>query len=67
MRAADGPEAPPIRDKVSELERAAIREALAAESGNRTRAAKRLGISRRALIYKMIKYALRDGPKGTLY
>jgi DNA-binding NtrC family response regulator len=34
--------------------------ALAAEGGNRTRAAKRLGLSRRALLYKILKYGLRE-------
>ena len=48
-----------MRDQVEEIERAALVDALAAESGNRTRAATRLGISRRAVIYKMIKYGLR--------
>jgi DNA-binding NtrC family response regulator len=41
------------------VERAAIVDALAAESGNQTRAARRLGMSRRALVYKLIKYKLR--------
>ena len=36
-----------------------IEAALAAENGNQTRAAKRLGISRRALLYKIAKYGLR--------
>ncbi len=51
--------APPMRDAVEDVERQAIVGALAAENGNRTRAAARLSISRRALIYKMIKYQLR--------
>jgi two-component system response regulator AtoC len=50
----------PIRDRMNDVEREVIRAALAAEGGNRTRAAKRLEMSRRALIYKMIKYGLRD-------
>ena len=40
-------------------------KALDDEKGNQTRAAKRLGISRRALIYKMEKYGLKRPPKGT--
>jgi DNA-binding NtrC family response regulator len=48
-----------MRDALDDVERQAIIAALAAEADNRTRAAKRLGMSRRALIYKMIKYALR--------
>jgi DNA-binding NtrC family response regulator len=42
------------------MERAELVAALAAEGGNRTRAAKRLGLSRRALLYKILKYGLRD-------
>ncbi|HEY0481009.1 MAG TPA: sigma 54-interacting transcriptional regulator [Kofleriaceae bacterium] len=56
-----------VRGQLAEVERAAIVAALDAESGNQTRAARRLGLSRRALIYKMEKYGLkpppnRDGP-----
>jgi DNA-binding NtrC family response regulator len=40
------------------LEQATLARALAEESGNRTRAARRLGISRRALIYKIEKFGL---------
>ena len=49
-----------IRGRVEELERAELVSALAAEGGNRTRAAKRLGLSRRAILYKILKYGLRD-------
>jgi transcriptional regulator with PAS, ATPase and Fis domain len=48
-----------VKDKIAHLERRSIEEALAAEGGNQTRAAKRLGLSRRALIYKIEKYGLR--------
>jgi two-component system response regulator AtoC len=47
-----------MRDQLDELEQRNIVAALAAEHGNQTRAAKRLGISRRALIYKMAKHEL---------
>ena len=50
----------PMREQMHDVEREAIRAALKAEGGNRTRAAKRLEMSRRGLIYKMIKYGLRD-------
>jgi len=40
---------------LAEVERKAIREALAAEGGNQSRAAARLGISERALRYKLAK------------
>jgi two-component system, NtrC family, response regulator AtoC len=45
-----------VKDRVSDFERRTIEEALAAEGGNQTRAAKRLGISRRALVYKLARY-----------
>ncbi len=57
---AQPPAASGIRGKVEDVERAELVAALAAEGGNRTRAAKRLGLSRRALLYKILKYGLRD-------
>jgi two-component system NtrC family response regulator len=42
--------------RVAALERAAIAEALEAEQGNQSRAAARLGISERALRYKLAKH-----------
>jgi transcriptional regulator with PAS, ATPase and Fis domain len=54
--------APPsggMRGQVADIERRAIEDALAAEDGNQTRAARRLGISRRALLYKLDKYDLK--------
>ncbi len=42
--------------RIEALERVAIDEALQLESGNQTRAASRLGISERALRYKLAKY-----------
>ncbi len=47
-----------MRGQVAEIERRAIEDALAAEDGNQTRAARRLGISRRALLYKLDKYGI---------
>ena len=47
---------------VADAEREAIEAALASCDGNQTRAAARLGISRRALIYKMEKHALKPLP-----
>jgi two-component system NtrC family response regulator len=46
--------------RVAALERAAIDEALAAENGNQSRAARRLGISERALRYKLAKFRRAD-------
>jgi DNA-binding NtrC family response regulator len=49
----------PMRAQLADMERKSIQEALDAEGGNQTRAARRLGISRRALIYKLEKYNLK--------
>ena len=51
-----------MRGHLAEVERAAIVAALDAEDQNQTRAARRLGVSRRALIYKMEKYGLKPPP-----
>jgi two-component system, NtrC family, response regulator AtoC len=48
----------PLRDHLDAIEKENIERALAAENGNQTRAAARLGISRRALIYKLEKYKI---------
>jgi transcriptional regulator with PAS, ATPase and Fis domain len=56
---ASSPAAGTVKDKLADLERRSIEEALGAENGNQTRAARRLGMSRRALIYKIEKYGLR--------
>ena len=53
-----------LREHVDSVERDAITKALADCNHNQTHAAKRLGISRRALIYKMEKYGLKRPPKG---
>jgi DNA-binding NtrC family response regulator len=49
-----------VRVHTAKLERARIRRVLDAEEGNVTRAAKRLGISRKSLQTKMKDYGLRD-------
>ncbi|MBX3270337.1 MAG: sigma 54-interacting transcriptional regulator [Sandaracinaceae bacterium] len=53
-----------LREHVDSIERDAIVKALADSNHNQTHAARRLGISRRALIYKMEKYGLK-APPGT--
>jgi DNA-binding NtrC family response regulator len=53
-----------VRGHLAEVERAAIVAALDAEDQNQTRAARRLGLSRRALIYKMEKYGLKPPPNS---
>jgi two-component system response regulator AtoC len=53
-----------VKDKLAQIERASIIKALADENGNQTRAAKRLGMSRRALIYKMGKYEIKRQPRN---
>jgi transcriptional regulator with PAS, ATPase and Fis domain len=49
-----------VREALAAVERASIEEALRAEGGNRTRAALALGISLRALLYKIRKYQITD-------
>jgi transcriptional regulator with GAF, ATPase, and Fis domain len=60
--------APELKGKLEEFERAQILEALAKTTGNQTRAAKLLGIARRTLIKKMVRYGIErpraDGPRG---
>lgn len=51
-----------LREHVDSIERDAIVKALAEANHNQTHAARRLGISRRALIYKMEKYGLKPPP-----
>ena len=53
-----------VRDKMAEVERRAIEEALAAEGGNQTRAAARLGLPRRTLVHKLTQYRRSDHDKG---
>jgi DNA-binding NtrC family response regulator len=51
-----------LREHVDGVERDAIVRALADANHNQTHAARRLGLSRRALIYKMEKYGLKPPP-----
>ena len=53
----------PLREVVGEFESQVIHEALARNGGNRARTAIALGISRRALLYKLQEYGIggRDG------
>lgn len=51
-----------LREHVDSIERDAIIKALAEANHNQTHAARRLGVSRRALIYKMEKYGLKPPP-----
>ena len=51
-----------LRDQLADLEREAIVEALALFQGNQTKTAQRLGISRRALIYKLERLGLKPPP-----
>jgi GGDEF domain-containing protein len=53
-----------LRGHVGSVERDAIIKALADNNYNQTHAARILGISRRALIYKMEKYGLKPPPAG---
>jgi two-component system response regulator HydG len=51
-------DASPMRERLDDVERRALADALREVNGNRTHAARRLGISRRALLYKLKKYNL---------
>ena len=51
-----------LRGRLEDAERDALIEALEACGGNQTRAAARLGISRRAIIYKMERHGLKPPP-----
>jgi two-component system, NtrC family, response regulator AtoC len=66
LAASPPPPEPPVGrdlpDVVDETERRAIVVALASCGGNQTRAAAQLGISRRALVYKMRKHGM-PGPR----
>ena len=52
-----------LSQRVFDAEKLAVAQALEVCGGNQTRAAKRLGISRRTLIYKLEKYGLKPAPK----
>ncbi len=53
-----------MRGQLAEIERGAIVAALEVNQGNQTRTAHQLGLSRRALIYKMEKYGLKPPARG---
>ncbi len=53
----------PLRSMVDEVEREAIAAALQDHGNNQSHAAIALGISRRALIYKMERYGLKPPPR----
>lgn len=54
-----------LRQHVDSVERDAIIKTLADNNYNQTHTARQLGISRRALIYKMEKYGLKPPPAGS--
>ena len=56
--------APVAQGSLADLERAAIADALAAARGNRSLAARRLGISRRTINRKLKQYEAPAGPGG---
>ncbi|HVV87506.1 MAG TPA: sigma 54-interacting transcriptional regulator [Kofleriaceae bacterium] len=60
--AAAEPGARGVRSKLAEVERTAIAAALDECGGNQTHAARKLGLSRRALIYKMERYGFKPPP-----
>ena len=50
-----------LDEALSKLEKLYIEKALSDNDGNRTRAAEKLGISRRGLLYKIKEYGLGPG------
>ena len=60
----DDAPASPLRERVDETERRAIVAALENTGWNQSRAARMLGISRRALIYKMERFGLKPLPNS---
>jgi Response regulator containing CheY-like receiver, AAA-type ATPase, and DNA-binding domains len=64
VREGPPPAAEPVGGTLAEREEAWIRETLARVDGNRTRAAERLGISRRTLQYKLQKIERRKREGG---
>ncbi len=55
---------PSLRDPVDATERAALVAALEAVDGNQSKAARALGITRRAMIYRMERHGLKPRPMG---
>ncbi len=53
-----------VRQQIADVERASILAVLEACGGNQTHAARKLGLSRRALIYRMEKHGLKPPPGG---
>ena len=51
-----------VRQQIADVERASILAVLEACGGNQTHAARKLGLSRRALIYRMEKHGLKPPP-----
>ena len=58
----DSGSASDVREKIAGVERDAIVAAMDTCNGNQTHAARQLGLSRRALIYKLEKYGLKKPP-----
>ena len=54
----NGPDGSTLAEQIERLERRAIQAGLAAEGGNRSRTAERLGLSRQGLLNKMARYGL---------
>ena len=59
LRAGQGPDGDTLAEQVERLERRVIKAALAAEGGNHSRAALRLGLSRQGLLNKLDRFELR--------
>lgn len=51
----------PLRDVMADIEKQIIKKVLQETGGNRSKAAEKLGISRRALHYKLVEYGFQSG------
>jgi transcriptional regulator with PAS, ATPase and Fis domain len=60
----EAPASSGLQSRLDRAEREAIERALEASGGNQTRAAKLLGLTRRALIYRMERVGLKQHPKS---
>jgi transcriptional regulator of acetoin/glycerol metabolism len=62
LRSRPCTDAQPVRQTLSDMERSAIERALHEAAGNKTKAARRLGLTRTQLYGRLRRYGLEDSP-----